>query len=127
MYPEPRGAGQIVFNPATRTRQIVAHVAVTQDPTVVSLLLAQSDLMRPRGAYGTPDVDEYTRILRGMILPREDGALTVVRNDPLTGLPLSMYNLVPALAEDGSIVMIEEGLEEDMDEPGSSPDLTIDD
>ena len=111
MYPDPRGAGQIVFNLATRTRQIVAHVAVTQDPTVVSLLLAQSDLMRPRGAYGSPDAEEYSRILRGMIVPTEDGSCTVVRNDPLTGLPMSMYNLVPALDESGSIVMIEEGLD----------------
>ena len=95
---------------------------------MVSLLLTQSGLMRPRGAYGTPDVEEYSRILRGMIMPAAEGgeSHTVVRNDPVTGMPASMYNLVPALDESGSIVMIEEGLEEKMDEPGLVPDLTLD-
>ena len=87
----------MIFNLATLTKQIVAHASMTEDPQVTSLLLAQSDMMRPRGRYATPDADYYQEVLRSLIVPNAGPGLEVVRHDPITGMPAAVYNLVPAL------------------------------
>ncbi len=59
LYVSPSQAGdaQIVLNLETHTLQYVYSVSLTDDPQACAVLLAESNLHRPRGAYGTPDVD----------------------------------------------------------------------
>ena len=67
----------MVFNPETKTKQLVYSVSVTTDPTECSLMLAESAMARPRGAYGTPARSDYDARL-GMIQPRSHTESTVV-------------------------------------------------
>ena len=117
MFPSPSGVGHLVFNLETRTEQLVYSLAVTTDPGACSLMLAESDLMRPRGAYGTPKEDEYTACLRAMILPRSHDEDTMVRHDLITGMPESLYAVRPCLGADGDLVMCPTGEAVPMDDP----------
>ena len=86
-------------------------MSLTDDPQACALLLAESNLHRPRGAYGTPDIDAYTARLRGLLVPHArvptDGHL-MVRHDPISGMPDSTYMLYPSLDADGSLLMLEQ-------------------
>ena len=94
----------------THTIQYVWSISLTDDPTACAALLAESNLHRPRGLYGTPDLDEYTRRLRGLLVPPAlapvDGHL-MVRHDPISGMPSGTYTLRPVIGPNGDLVMSE--------------------
>ena len=76
MHPSSCGVGHVVYNLETCTKQLAYSLSVTTDPQAISLMLAQSAMTRPRGAYGTPDEVEYQLCLRAMLVPRSVDAHT---------------------------------------------------
>jgi len=104
------GDGQLVYNIMSHTIQYVWSISLTDDPTACAALLAQSNLHRPRGAYGTPDPDDYSRRLRGLLVPTMlapcDGH-TMVQHDPISGMPIRTYTLWPVIGHEGDLVMSE--------------------
>ena len=118
--PSPSGAGQVVYNLETHTKQLVYSLAVTTDPNACSLMLAQSALARPRGAYGTPEADAYTECLRAMVQPRSHEESTMVMHDPVTGMPATLYRVQPHVGPDGELLMYPEGGLPDIGDPDDS-------
>jgi len=102
--------GQLAFNLMTHTIQFVWSISMTDDPTACAALLAESNMHRPRGAYGTPDQDDYTRRLRGLLVPGAiaplDGHI-MVQHDPISGMPTTTYVLVPVIGPGGDLIMSE--------------------
>ena len=101
MHPSAGGSGHVVFNLETQTKQITYSLSISSDPGACSLLLAESTLCRPRGAYGTPKRGIYADCLRAMLVPRSHMELTMVRHDPLTGMPESLYAVEPCVGPTG--------------------------
>jgi len=117
MHPSACGVGHTVYNLDTCTEQLVYSLSVTTDPTASSLMLAQSAMARPRGAYGTPDEAEYEASLRAMLLPRSYDENTMVQHDPMTGMPAALYRLQPYVDANGELIMYPEGGLPDLGDP----------
>jgi len=102
--------GQLAYNLMTHTIQFVWSISMTDDPTACAALLAESNMHRPRGAYGMPDPDDYTRRLRGLLVPdaiTPPGGHIMVQHDPISGMPTTTYVLVPVIGPDGDLIMSE--------------------
>ncbi len=101
---------QIIYNMDTQTIQYVWSVSMTSDPNACAVILAHSTMRFPRGAFGTPPMDDYPEQLRRLLVPHATAPLdghVMVRYYPLTVMPESTYTLYPAIGPDGNLRMRE--------------------
>ena len=101
--------GQLVFNLRNFTIMVVSAVHLSVDPYACSLLLAGGALHRPAGVAGTPPADAYETRLNALLAwsPIADPGATVVKHDPVHGLPTAVVELTPTLSADGQLVMLD--------------------
>jgi hypothetical protein len=96
------GGAQSVFCIRSAKIQNVHSISMSSG---CSLTLAQSDLCRPRGAYGIPRRNAYEDALRSLLRPGSHAECTMVHNDPMTGMPAYLYGLAPAIGLNGDFIM----------------------
>ncbi len=104
--PSSECSAQIVFDITRATLDLVGSVSLTMEHETTSLLLAQSEMHKPRGLYGTPSASDYEARIHSMLRPTSHHEYTMVAHDPATGLPSRLYTLEPSLGPDGELLML---------------------
>ena len=103
--PAEEARAQLFFDLDSNKLMAVRAVTMGHDPNTVPFSLATSDMYRPMGSHGMPDMSAYTTRLRSMLLPGVNPESVMVAHDPLSGEPACLYEWVPHLDEDGGIVL----------------------
>jgi len=104
--PSTECSAQIVFNIARATLDLVHSVTLSADADTTSLIVAQSELCKPRGIYGSPSTAEYEARIHSLLRPTSHHEYTMVAHDPMTGLPSHLYTLEPSISPEGDFLML---------------------
>ena len=87
VHPSTECSAQVVFNIARATLDLVHSISLSTDGDTTSLLLAQSELCKPRGSHGSPSPGDYESRIHALLRSTSHHEYTMVAHDPLTGLP----------------------------------------
>ena len=96
----------MVFNIARAKLDLVHSISLSTEGDATSLLLAQSELCKPRGTHGSPSPSDYESRIHALLRSTSHHEYTMVAHDPLTGLPDRLYTLEPHIGPDGELLML---------------------
>ncbi len=61
---------------------------------------------------------DNTRYCGASSSPQAGPGIEMARHDFITGMPVAVCSIIPAIGASGSVIMIEEGMVEDIDDDG---------
>ena len=106
VHPSTECSAQVVFNIARAKLDLVHSISLSTEGDTTSLLLAQSELCKPRGSHGSPSPSDYESRIHALLRTTSHHEYTIVAHDPLTGLPDRLYTLEPHIGPDGELLML---------------------
>jgi hypothetical protein len=105
LHPSLEASGHLVYSLRKHQLLLTKSVVFSRDPACVVRDLVESPLYLPVGMGGSVPEEDYSRRLRGVLVPLLDSPMQVVRHDPVTGLPDVAFNCGLVRASDGTLVM----------------------